>query len=150
MLAPSSLTGLLLSVALPAAALPWPPPIKEVDELVEYNSTISARADAGDFYLRIMPLGASIVAGDYSQDSAKNGFRKFVRDKLREQKWKVNMVGSLNSGTMADNVSCKHNRWCMHRTDFHYRTTKLSRERLLNKLPNVVESLPTNGYQMWY
>jgi hypothetical protein len=112
MIAPKVLTGLLLPVALPATALPWPPPIQEMDELVEYNSTntISARADAGDFYLRIMPLGASIVAGDYSQDSAKNGFRKFVRDKLREQKWKVNMVGNRNSGTMADNVSYKQHR----------------------------------------
>jgi hypothetical protein len=110
MIAPKVLTGLLLSVALPATALPWPAPIQEMEELVEYNSTISARADAGDFYLRIMPLGASIVAGDYSQDDAKNGFRKFVRDKLREQKWKVNMVGNRNSGNMADNVSWKLNR----------------------------------------
>ncbi|KAF4445873.1 hypothetical protein F53441_10435 [Fusarium austroafricanum] len=50
-----------------------------------------------------MPLGASIVAGEYSQDSNKNGFRKFTRDKLRERGWKVNMVGNRNSGTMADN-----------------------------------------------
>ncbi|GKU09908.1 unnamed protein product [Fusarium langsethiae] len=103
MIVPKVLAGLLLSAALPATALPWPPPTQEMDELLDFNSTISARADAGDFYLRIMPLGASIVAGEYSQDSAKNGFRKFVRDKLREQKWKVNMVGNRNSGTMADN-----------------------------------------------
>jgi hypothetical protein len=98
------LTGLLLSLALPTTALPWPH-IQETEEVVDYNSNISARADAGDFYLRIMPLGASIVAGDYSQDKQGNGFRKFTRDQLREQKWKVNMVGDRNSGSMADNVS---------------------------------------------
>jgi hypothetical protein len=38
----------------------------------------------------------------------------------------------------------------MCKTDYHYRIMRLSQERLLNKLPNVVERLPTSGYQMWY
>jgi hypothetical protein len=104
------LTGLLLAAALPATALPWPPVIQDLPEMPEtpdHNSTLFARKDAGDFYLRIMPLGASIVAGEYSQGNEKNGFRKFLRDKLRQRKWKVNMVGDQNGGTMADNVSCK-------------------------------------------
>ncbi|KAF4983609.1 hypothetical protein FZEAL_1018 [Fusarium zealandicum] len=96
------LTGLLLSAALPAIALPWLPTIPESPETLDYKSTIFARADPGDFYLRIMPLGASIVAGEYSQNDAKNGFRKFTRDKLRQRGWKVNMVGNRNSGDMAD------------------------------------------------
>ncbi|KAM0263654.1 hypothetical protein ACHAPA_008628 [Fusarium lateritium] len=75
----------------------------EATDPLEHNSTLYARADPGDFYLRILPLGASIVAGEYSQDKAKNGFRKFTRDKLRERGWKVNMVGTKNGGTMADN-----------------------------------------------
>lgn len=103
----TALTGLLALVAIPTAARPWTPPSQEMQGIAESNSTIAARADAGDFYLRIMPLGASIVAGDYSEDRAGNGFRKFTRDKLRDQKWKVNMVGDRNSGTMADNVGCE-------------------------------------------
>ncbi|KAM0612186.1 hypothetical protein ACHAP0_006124 [Verticillium nonalfalfae] len=52
-----------------------------------------------------MPVGASIVRGDPAEpgDTDKNGFRKAVRDKLRWDGWKVNMVGSLSGGTMADN-----------------------------------------------
>ena len=64
---------------------------------------LDRRADPGDFYLRIMPLGASIIAGDYSPPE-KNGYRKFTRDKLRSDGWKVNMVGNFNQGSMSDNV----------------------------------------------
>ncbi|SCO35389.1 related to acetylxylan esterase [Fusarium fujikuroi] len=103
MVLPQILTGLLFSAVLPAVALPWPPLAQDAPEIFEYNSTISARANPGDFFLRILPLGASIVAGDYSQDASKNGFRKFTRDKLVEQGWKVNMVGNRNSGSMSDN-----------------------------------------------
>lgn len=58
---------------------------------------------AGSFYLRVMPLGASITQGQYSSD--ENGYRKALRDQLRYMGWKVNMVGSLQDGTMADSVS---------------------------------------------
>lgn len=34
----------------------------------------------------------------------ENRFRKFLRDQLRKDGWKVNMVGSKSEGTMADNV----------------------------------------------
>lgn len=105
MIIPRTIIGLLL--ALPATALPWPQPFMDSSDPLEHNSTLYSRADPADFYLRILPLGASIVAGEYSQDKAKNGFRKFTRDKLRERGWKVNMVGTKNGGTMADNVSCK-------------------------------------------
>ncbi|PKK43057.1 hypothetical protein CI102_13335 [Trichoderma harzianum] len=54
-----------------------------------------------DFYLRILPLGASIVWGYRSSDN--NGFRKRLRDTLRQDGWKVNMVGSLHNGDMIDN-----------------------------------------------
>jgi hypothetical protein len=62
-------------------------------------STLAAQ----DFYLRVMPLGASITEGVESSDG--NGYRKWLRQQLRFQGWKVNMVGSKNDGTMADNVS---------------------------------------------
>ncbi|KAM0323888.1 hypothetical protein ACHAQA_008469 [Verticillium albo-atrum] len=65
------------------------------------------RADPRDFYLRIMPVGASIVRGDpLAPDDVNkegNGFRKALRDKLRFDGWKVNMVGSFAVGKMADN-----------------------------------------------
>lgn len=65
------------------------------------------RAEPQDFYLRIMPLGASITAGNPAApgDDENNGYRKNLRDKLRFDGWKVNMVGRLNRGNMADNVS---------------------------------------------
>jgi hypothetical protein len=58
--------------------------------------------DAKDFYLRILPLGASITQGVKSSD--KNGYRKLLRQQLRWKGWKVNMVGTKNDGDMADNV----------------------------------------------
>jgi lysophospholipase L1-like esterase len=60
---------------------------------------------AEDFYLRIMPLGASITKGQpaHSDDTAKNGYRKALRDQLRWLSWKVNMVGSVSDwGSMND------------------------------------------------
>ncbi|KAH8891447.1 hypothetical protein GQ53DRAFT_865088 [Thozetella sp. PMI_491] len=64
---------------------------------------------ASDFYLRIMPLGASIVWGQASTDG--NGFRKYVRDQLRVSGWNVNMVGSVSSGNMHDNQNEGHSGW---------------------------------------
>ena len=43
------------------------------------------RVEAGDFFLRVMPLGASITAGQGSKDN--NGYRKFLRDALRADGW---------------------------------------------------------------
>jgi hypothetical protein len=52
----------------------------------EDTSRLAPRA-AKDFYLRIMPLGASIVQGISSSDG--NGFRKLLRQQLRWKGWKV-------------------------------------------------------------
>jgi hypothetical protein len=59
---------------------------------------------AKDFYLRILPLGASITQGYKFSD--KNGYHKLLRQQLRWKGWKVNMVGTKNDGDMADNVRC--------------------------------------------
>lgn len=66
------------------------------------------RADK-PFYLRIAPLGASITNGYLSTDN--NGYRKYLRDQLRFVGWPVNMVGSLNTGTMKDNGNEGHIGW---------------------------------------
>lgn len=72
-----------------------------------YDNGIFKRAEPKDFYLRVMPLGASITAGKPwpPDDDSKNGYRKYLRDKLRSEGWKVNMVGNYNLGSMNDNVS---------------------------------------------
>ncbi|SPO00343.1 related to acetylxylan esterase [Cephalotrichum gorgonifer] len=57
------------------------------------------------FYLRIMPLGASITKGEPAppDDTERNGYRKPIRDRLRQDGWFVNMVGSVGDwGTMMD------------------------------------------------
>ena len=51
--------------------------------------------------LRILPLGASIVYGLKSPDG--NGFRHALREQLIASGNPVNMVGSVQAGTMADN-----------------------------------------------
>jgi hypothetical protein len=65
------------------------------------NAGIEPRA-AGNFTLRILPLGASITEGYKSSDG--NGYRKALRAQLRYDGWQVNMVGSLPTGTMYDKV----------------------------------------------
>lgn len=57
------------------------------------------------FYLRILPLGASITYGTGS--SQGNGYRKFLRDQLRFMGYNVNMVGSKVPGNLA-NLRCRH------------------------------------------
>jgi hypothetical protein len=52
--------------------------------------------------LRILPLGASITWGLFSEIG--NGYRKPLRDQLRYDGWAVNMVGSQENGPMTDNV----------------------------------------------
>jgi hypothetical protein len=65
-----------------------------------YSHDIARREE--DFYLRVMPLGASITYG--YQSPTGNGYRKYLRDTLRSYGWPVNMVGTLQYGTMNDNV----------------------------------------------
>ncbi|KAK4177001.1 hypothetical protein QBC36DRAFT_387041 [Triangularia setosa] len=54
-----------------------------------------------DFELRILALGASITWGQGS--SHGNGYRKYLRDLLRQAGYKVNMVGFKDHGHMKDN-----------------------------------------------
>jgi hypothetical protein len=61
------------------------------------------RRDLKPFFLRVMPLGASVTQGVASTDG--NGYRKWLREELRYQGWPVNMVGSKQDGTMRDRVS---------------------------------------------
>lgn len=55
-------------------------------------SNVIVRRANGPEWLRILPLGASIVRGLGSDP--KDGFRKPLRDHLRSLGYKVNMVGS--------------------------------------------------------
>jgi hypothetical protein len=47
-----------------------------------------SRRDDKDFWLRVMPLGASITQGVHSSDD--NGYRKWIREQLRWEGWQVN------------------------------------------------------------
>lgn len=110
------LGGLLLAHSCPARAHPSPE-VASLSPVIgdgpsqytpNYDGGLHRRADAQDFYLRIMPLGASITKGDFppEDDPHHNGYRKALRDKLRFEGWKVNMVGNFNNwGDMADRVS---------------------------------------------
>ena len=56
-------------------------------------SSLSTRAeDVKPTWLRILPLGASIVKG--LRSDPEDGFRKPLRDKLRSRGHSVNMIGS--------------------------------------------------------
>lgn len=79
----------------------YPPLINGTDGDGDDEPDIASRA-AQDFYLRLMPLGASITQGVQSSDG--NGFRKLLRQQLRWKGWKVNMVGTKQNGNMVDNV----------------------------------------------
>ena len=104
------LGALLLSHLQPCLALPrgW---VDWSDSAVTPNydhaSNLFKRTNPGDFYLRIMPLGASITVGEPAPDDDewKTGYRYWLRKKLRADEWDVNMVGNYQSGEMKDNVS---------------------------------------------
>ncbi|KAI4175392.1 MAG: hypothetical protein LQ348_006177 [Seirophora lacunosa] len=57
--------------------------------------------------LRILPLGASIIAGTSSSDG--NGFRRYLQQELAGSK--MQFVGSLRSGSMSDNYHEGHPGW---------------------------------------
>lgn len=108
-----ALTSVLARIGVAALSLTLAPPAVAYPAnftTPNYDAQVLKRADPQDYYLRIMPLGASITEGDPSppDDSSGNGYRKHLRDKLRSEGWKVNMVGNLRRGTMQDNVSRAH------------------------------------------
>jgi hypothetical protein len=89
------LLSLLLGVA---SALP-------VSQDADGALVLAGRADS--YYIRDMPLGASITVGYRSSDD--NGYRKTFRDHLTSAGWKVNMVGSYTGGNMTDKASLTEN-----------------------------------------
>ena len=54
------------------------------------------------FHLRSLPLGASITWGQGSTDG--NGYREDLRKLLVQRSTVVDMVGTVHSGKMSDNV----------------------------------------------
>ena len=100
-------TALLLSLFLcTAVASPF--------SLLTNNTLFSGSTDVvlhrrDGAWLRIMPLGASITAGDFDppDDPSGNGYRKPLRDQLRADGWNVNMVGQFQSGNMSDKVGTR-------------------------------------------
>ncbi|KAK0665755.1 family 3 putative carbohydrate esterase [Cercophora samala] len=70
-----------------------------------WHSFLAKRA-AQDFFLRVMPLGASITEGVGSSNN--HGYRDLLRAQLRAQGWNVNMVGSKQNGLFEDNENEGH------------------------------------------
>lgn len=94
--------GLLLSLCVPIGAVPYHANSSNHHQHLQ-EPGVSRHAE--DFYLRIMPLGASITKGDPTAPGTHgNSYRKAVRDKLCSEGWQVNMVGSQPFGDMVDNV----------------------------------------------
>ncbi|KAH7311059.1 putative esterase [Rhexocercosporidium sp. MPI-PUGE-AT-0058] len=85
---------------------------------------------AKPFYLRIAPLGASISNGYLSTDG--NGYRKYLRDQLRFDGWPVNMVGSINTGSMKDNENEGHLGWTIQQV------TDSALPNIITLQPNLV------------
>jgi hypothetical protein len=85
------------------------------DDPTESSNGERLRSRALDFYLRIMPLGASITQGVGSSDGT--GYRKLLRQQLRFEGFKVNMVGSKQNGNMADSVSISFQQGLYYHTD---------------------------------
>lgn len=79
---------LLCSITLPSAHAYPSNHISKADD----ETSLGLRDTKQPEWLRIMPLGASIVRGLHS--TPEDGFRKNLRDNLRSQGFKVNMVGS--------------------------------------------------------
>ena len=77
-------------------------PIYNGSDVFATHSSSELRPRDGVKDLRILPLGASITNGYKS--SSGNGYRKPLRDQLRFMGYEVDMIGSLKTGTMKDNV----------------------------------------------
>ncbi|RYP60769.1 hypothetical protein DL771_010388 [Monosporascus sp. 5C6A] len=89
--------GALLLLTLLSTVLARSVPGHDVARLNERDELHNR---AGGFYLRIMPLGASITKGDPSAPELEGrGYRKYLRDRLRSRGWEVNMVGSQRWGS---------------------------------------------------
>lgn len=70
-----------------------------------WHTSLAKRA-AQDFFLRVMPLGASITEGIGSRNGV--GYRDLLRAQLRTRGWNVNMVGSKQNGRFEDNDNEGH------------------------------------------
>ncbi|MBE3045471.1 hypothetical protein IMZ48_23575 [Candidatus Bathyarchaeota archaeon] len=101
----AGLGALAVGLIQPCLAFPFSSDLAVAETTSNHDDGLFKRADKPGVYLRIMPLGASITAGDFSDNISKTGYRKLLRDKLRWEGWEVNMVGNFNSGKMNDNVS---------------------------------------------
>ena len=81
--------------------------VDDVDSFAKWEHELRPSPRAAGQWLRILPLGASITAGqrgdgNTSNAVSHNGYRKPLRDKLRSRSYNVNMIGCLAEGQMRD------------------------------------------------
>ncbi|KAI4141771.1 MAG: hypothetical protein LQ341_003437 [Variospora aurantia] len=96
-----TVTGVLVCLAVSTCAQVVPAP---QDPNVDPDPLIVRDDVAQGIGLRILPLGASIMAGDGSSDG--NGFRRYLEQELAGSK--MQYVGSLRSGSMSNNYHEGH------------------------------------------
>jgi hypothetical protein len=106
----ASLGALVLSTLICSVLPAYLPKTSPNYDLNLFPEPARLQARAGNFYLRIMPLGASITYGDPGDPELEGRtYRKYLRDYLRNRGWQVNMVGSRKFGeNFADNVGPTH------------------------------------------
>ncbi|KAL8986983.1 MAG: hypothetical protein Q9177_003772, partial [Variospora cf. flavescens] len=113
-----TVTGVLVYLAASISAQVVPAP---QDANVDHDPLIVRDDVAQGIGLRILPLGASIMAGVGSSDG--NGFRRYLEQELAGSK--MQYVGSLRSGSMSNNyheghsgfgitLVTLHEEWRMH------------------------------------
>jgi lysophospholipase L1-like esterase len=90
------LTTLLATITPSIHALPTPQTLADLFLADAVGPTTDHE------FLRIMPLGASITAGQHSSDN--NGYRQAFRSALRNEGYPLRMVGNRIVGTMHDNA----------------------------------------------
>ncbi|KAL8969093.1 MAG: hypothetical protein Q9197_004527, partial [Variospora fuerteventurae] len=101
-----TVTGVLVCLAASTSAQADGKPVvpDPQDPNVDPDPLIARDDVAQGIGLRILPLGASIMAGDGSSDG--NGFRRYLEQKLAGSK--IQYVGSLRSGSMSNNYHEGH------------------------------------------
>ncbi|PQE03109.1 Lipase GDSL protein [Rutstroemia sp. NJR-2017a BVV2] len=119
--------------------------LADTSNTTDQSPDLSRRA-AKDFYLRVMPLGASITEGVMSSDG--NGYRKWIRSQLRWKGWRVNMVGSKQNGDMADQDNEGHPGWTIDQVHNAFTTSKWMMPNLVlinAGLNDCVQGIDTNN-----
>ncbi|KAI0145418.1 hypothetical protein GGR57DRAFT_494464 [Xylariaceae sp. FL1272] len=74
---------------------------------------------------------ASVHPRDFGRRDAKYFYLRHLRDQLRYKGWKVNMVGSLKDGTMADSDHEGHRGWTIEQVSHAWVTSRWMKPNIM-------------------